>query len=191
MDYVVIRCVAAGQAAHFGKLENFEDDFELFESVPLLETFPFDAAYRMSPDFPDKLELHEFLRTIGGQVVLSRRVRDFLGSEGVGGVEYLPVNLINHKGRSVQEEYFVLNVLRSVDCIDQEATEFEWDSLDDELMDHVSNLTIDEGRLDPSADVFRLKYLNRFVIIRRAVADKMADAGFRGFTTSEVSDITR
>lgn len=191
MDYVVFKTVAEGNAAHFGRMENFEDDFELEESIPLAASFPPEAAFRMSPDFPDQLELHDFIRTIGGHVVLSARVRDFLEREGVEEVEFLPIRLINHKGRTIKAEYYVLNVLRAIDCIDQTQTNFEWDSLDPELMDNVSNLTLDSSRIGAKEKIFRLRFLNRFVVLSRSLAKAMTDAGFRGFKTVEISEITR
>lgn len=187
MDYVRIEAVARGNAAHFRHLENFEDDFELLEGISLQDTFPEDAAYRMSDDFPDNLELHEVLHNLDEQLVVGGGLRTFLSEQGVDGVEYLPVKIINHKGRTVPADYFLVNILRHIDAIDQGRTQFEWNPLDPELMKKVKNLTLDEQKIDPDALLFRLKHLTSVILLRRDLADKMAAAGFKGFKITEIA----
>lgn len=187
MNYVIIEPIAQGNAAHFKHIENFEN-WELLEGISLLDTFPEDGEYRMSDDFPDSIELHDVLHNLDGQIIINTRVRSFFDEEGVKFVEYLPVNIINHKGRKVSEKYFICNFLKVVDCIDQEKTKFEWDSLDDERMDDVKNLTIDESRVDPDILLFRLKFLNSVIVIQRSFVQKIRAAGFKGFKIIEIKD---
>lgn len=188
MNYARIKAAAEGNAAHFKHLENYRHRFKLREGMPLADEFPSDAAYRMNDDYPDALELHAFLHNLDSQLVVNEAARDFLDAHGVQDVEYLPVRVINHKGRTVPTAYFVVNLLRHVDCIDQEQTQFVWDSLDDELMDQVANLTIDEARIDPEARLFRLQHLTSVIVIRRDLAAQLREAGFRGFALSELAD---
>jgi hypothetical protein len=190
MNYVRIKAEAEDDAAHFRFMRNYEDSWELLEGMSLAETFPPNAAYRMNDDFPESLVLYGVLHNLDGVLVVNDALRGFLEEHGVREVEYLPVTVINHKDRAVEQAYYVVNILRHIDCIDQEQTQFEWDSLDDTLMDDVENLTIDESRIDPDIPLFRLKHLTSVMVIRRDLVEQMRDAGFKGFAVTELADFT-
>lgn len=189
MRYVVIEAQAQGDAAHFKHVEKYEDGFLMSEGESLAGSFPPDALYRMNPDFPDSLRLVDILQNLDSQLIVSDRVREFLGTRKVDGVEYLPVAIMNHKGRKAAT-YYIVNILRIVDCIDQSRTKFSWNSIDPELMDQVSNLTIDESRIDPGIRIFRPEHLKPLIMIDRDLAAGMKAAGFEEFSVVDPSQVT-
>jgi len=141
----------------------------------------------MSADYPDDIQLHEFLHNLDEQLIVNHRVKEFLELH-IDKVEYLPVNIINHKGRKAKESYFIVNLLDLEDCIDKEKTIFEWDELDSDLMDSVANLTVDESAIPKDRHLFRLKYLTSVIMISEDLAQEFKNEGFRGFETSELSE---
>jgi hypothetical protein len=190
MDYVVIKAVAEGNAAHFKHIENFKSKYKFKKGILLFDIFPENASYRMNDDFPDSLALLDVLHNLDGQFIVSDKLKSFLQENGLQHVEYLPINIVNHKGRIVTKvKYSIVNILMHIDCIDQKQTEFTWDTLDEEEMDDVSNLTIDESKIDQSILIFRMKHLTPFVVIRRNLLEQMRAAGFRGFKSFELADI--
>jgi hypothetical protein len=188
MNYVLIDSAREGDAAHFRHMLNYDDQFELSEGMPLTGSFPVDAAYRMSDDYPDSIALHEVLYNLDLQLVVQEKVRAFLETEGVQHVEYLAVRVLNHKGREVKARYFVVNMLPLVECIDMSKTKFTRNLLvPEELMD-ISNLTVHEEKIPPDFQVLRLKHLGGAMLMRRELAQKMRAANFRGLKISEVSE---
>lgn len=188
MNYLQIKSLSEGDAARFRNMLNNPKKFRLMKGIPLQDSFPAEAAYRMSDEFPDNIALHEVLYNLDRQLIINERVRSFLEEEGVQHVEYLPIRVINHKDREVKERFFIANMLPLVDCIDQSKTTFEWNPLDDQQMMDVENLTLDETRIPADFKLLRLKYLPTVMLIRRELALKMKEAKFRGFELVEIPD---
>ncbi|AKQ70489.1 hypothetical protein A176_007401 [Myxococcus hansupus] len=188
MNYVLIESTYEGDAAQFGNLQNYDSRFELRKGIPLTGKIPHDAAYRMRDDFPNHVALHDSLYNLDRQLVVNEKVKAFLEVESVQHVEYLPVNVLNHKDRKVNERYFIINLLPLVDCIDLEKTQAKRNRLDPKKLMHVSNLTVHEDKIPATAKLVRMDLLTAAILIRRDLADKMNAANFRGFKISEISD---
>lgn len=190
MKYVAIKGNAKGSQAHFRFLEGFEGQgFRLLKCKPLKDILPADAYYQMSDDYPENLELADFLHILDRTLVVSSEAKDFLESAHVSGLEFIPVRILNHKGRSVKRKYYIANCLNLVDCIDQEETEFEWDTLDESKMEDVANLAIDESKINQNTALFRMKHLHEFLIVRRELAEKISAVGLVGLAVTEIEDL--
>lgn len=187
-NYVHIESTYEGDAARFGNLQNYDNRFELREGIPLSGKVPSDAAYRMRDDFPDNIALHESLYNLDRQLVINEKVRAFLNAEGVKHVEYLPVKVLNHKGREVGERYFIINMLPLVACIDLEQTRYEENPLDPSSFMDVSNLTVIEEKIPSDFQLFRMDLVQSAILIHRGLAEKLKAAGFRGFNFAELSE---
>lgn len=186
--FVLIESTFDNEAAHFGNIQNYDNRFELRKGIPLAGKLPSDAAYRMRDDYPDNVALHESLYNLDRQLVINGDVKAFLEAEGLQHVEYLPVKVLNHKGREIKEAYFIINMLPLVDCIDMEKTQAKRNRLDPKKLMHVSNLTVHEDKIPATAQLVRLDLLPAAILIRRDLADKLRAASFRGFKTSEIAD---
>ncbi len=187
-NYVLIEPAYEDDAARFGSMLNYDDRFELREGIPLSDTIPPDAAYRMSDDFPDRVALHDVLHNLDRQLIVNEKARAFLEAESVRHVEYLPIKVLNHKDRVVNERYFVVNMFPLVDCIDLTQTQYKRNRLDPEKLMHISNLTVHEDKIPADFQLLRLKSAASVVLIHRDLAARMKAAGIRGFSTPEVSE---
>ena len=187
MEYLQIRATADSSAARFGNIENYPDKFEMREGIPLAGTFPADAQYRMSPDFPDRIALREFLSCFGSQLVIDQKVKDFFEQEKVEHLEYLPVKVLDHKGRTVKTPYCVANLFPLVDCVDPQKTQHEVNELDDDQWSNVKNLTLRDNAIPLDFQLLRVRYIPSLMLIHRELARKLENAAFRGFETVELS----
>lgn len=190
MDFLAIAGEARGNQAHFRFIENFEEEsFRLFKCEHLSGDWPADASYRMSDDYPENIELVDFLHVLDNTLVISREARNLLESASVPDMEYLPVRVLNHKGRAVKREYFVANVLRQIDCIDKDKTSFKWHPISKDRMKRVSNLTVDDSKIDSDVMIFRMQHLPFPRWIRRDLVDRLSSAGLQGFKATELKDL--
>jgi len=186
--YLRLLPIAPVGAARFRHLENYEDDFMLLEGEPVADEFPTDAAYRMNADFPDDIALEDAAFNLDNQLVAGERLQAFLRERvPADDVEFLPVSLINHKGRA-ESGYAIANVVRHVDCVDQEATSFEWNALDDTAMVDVKNLTIDPERVPDDVLLFRLAHVTDVIGVRRDLAETLEAEGFTGLDFTDFAD---
>src|SRR5262245_48917133 len=96
-------------AAEVTVIENVEDDYELLRGVPRLASWPDDATFRMDEDFPDDVQLEDVLRAGQRVIVASERFKSFLVERAPRNNEFLPVTILNHKGRRVREPYWVVH----------------------------------------------------------------------------------
>ncbi len=180
--------VAAAGAAHFGFVQGYDDSWKLVEGISVAAEFPEDATYHMNEDLPHDKRLEDAIYNLDSQLVVSGRLRTFLQSQDNLQIEFLPVQLVNHKGKAVQEPYFIVNILCHVDAVDKAATTHEWNTLDDTAMIGIENLTIDEDRVPKEAVLFRLVHVTDVMGVRSDLAEALREEGFTGLEFADFAD---
>ena len=175
------------EAARYCSIHNYKDSWELTDGMKIGDDYPSDVEFRMDDDFPDFIGRNDFLHTNGQYLVIQPRVREFLEAKGIPNLQFLKVVLKDHKGRAVREKYWLVNFTTHVDCVDQKATRFKWNPLDEEKMTEVSNVTLVPAALE-GVLLGRAKHLPRLLLIARSLADEMKAAGFTGFEAKELSE---
>jgi hypothetical protein len=181
-NYVVWRDRPDGKRCHLGPLKNVKKDAYLNEGVPLLAEWPENACYEMDPDYKTRIQLTDSLIVRYYSVVVSERLKAFLLENGVEGNEFLPVAVINHKGRTVKEKYFLVNNVDQQDAFDQTKSVFEKNTIDTTQIDTVKKMVLDYGKIKPTAQFFRLKYYNVMILVRDDLAAKLTASGMTGFS---------
>ena len=164
-------CVLAG-------IRGVADDWELREGISRMAGWPSDAGAKMSKKFPRDSGLADSMHC--NHVVVSARVRQLLESEPVRSVEFLPLQIINHKDEVVATDYFVLNPLEIVDCIDLAASEGKENPLDPGTLYGVARLVLRDEAVPQTLSVFRTKHWTDVSLIRRELAERMTKAGLTG-----------
>jgi hypothetical protein len=172
------------------KLEGVEDDYELKKGVSRLLSFPEKAVYNMHPDRPTNTLLTDNLFNTASLIVGSRRLRDLFERHAVPAVEYLPVTILNHKGKALGKEYYIINPVGLVDCIDVQKSKIKWDPMDEFMIEEVSRLVIDEAKVEPDRIVFRPKGYHWIVLVRREFAATVATEGITGVQWVELDEFS-
>ena len=171
--------IAVDGICKLNDLRGVPNNFEIHEGQSRLVDWPADASAAMDPNFPKDIGLADSLDGTGF-VLLSNKVRALLEGRIGGRVEYLPIKVINHKGRVASEEHSILNPLEVVDCIDPIASEAEMDIILDDAIDSVARLVLREDVIPPGLNVFRLARWTSRIIIRRSLANELTNAGLTG-----------
>ena len=163
-------------------LENVENlhRFDLPCGVPLQKEWPSDALARMSKSFKKATALTDDLVNSDSIKVCSKRLVDFLKRKKLKNAEYLPLIILDHKGKVASKEYSVVNLVGLQDALDHRASKPTFNLLDPNQIDDVENLIIDVERIDPTLMVFRLKGLFDPVLIEKRLADAILKEGFVG-----------
>jgi len=190
MNSVQIKPACHDDAARLGLMQGYEDDFELDHGISLAKTFSKDAHYRMSRDFPKSKALVDVLQAVGSDLVVNARVRKLLEDRKVPGLEFFEVRILNHKGVAVKEQYFVINLLHLVDCVDRKKTRYTPNSLNKEKMVDVSNLTIIESKIDKELQLFRVRGLPMLTVVTRELAAALKKAKVVGLDFPELASFT-
>jgi hypothetical protein len=146
-----------------------------------------DGQLRVPVDHPGEA-LDFSLADAGGFPVVSKRVASVLSEMAPGDVELFPV-----KVGSQPEPYFLVNVVRTVKCIDDEASdEVQYWTPEDGEPERVGEYRVVAGmRIDPSkvgdARVFRTWGWRVVLIVSEDIKDALERTGATGMEFTEVT----
>lgn len=164
--------------------------FDISFGRPVLARWPRDVSCRMDPDFPKDIALSDSLYHKGpGAPLISGRLYAFLREAGQANVEFLPVTLINHKGRVAADDYGYYHPVGTIDCVDLNASGAVFEDGEEDF-DSCQRLVLDASAVPADIQVFRPRYQPRLVLLRRALGQAMQDAGFTGLWLREPDSYT-
>ena len=153
---------------------------DLNNGLSVASTFPSDVSYRMSDRFPDDLLLSDNFK-VAAQVLVSEALQLRLVSAlPEHRLEFLPVSIINHKGRVASDRYFILHPLDVVDCIDIKKSKVSWNPLNKTEVMSSKGLVIDENAVPENLRMFRPRHWGGYIMLRPSLADELGEAGFSG-----------
>lgn len=156
-----------------------EKAYQLDEGISRIEGWHSDVVCKMNPEFPKDIRLTDNLYG-AGLVVVSELIKEALVSEEVKNIELLPVTILNHKGRIASKNYFIMNPIGVVECIDLEKSVVEWNLIDTNLIDGCEQVIFKEDFISEDCKIFRPKFWPYLIIIRNELAEKLVGAGFTG-----------
>ena len=189
MNYVFGIVKPGRHACRLKSLQGVDDDYELHQGISRAQMWPTDAFFEMNEAYPDRLQLEDVVFNRNNVLVISEKLRAFLeADDALKNNEALPVRLINHKGRTVDEPFFILHQLELQDCIDQAESEVRRNPLDTDSFMSVRKLVIDEGKIDPEVQLFRMAWYPALPLFRRDLADEIQKSGFTGIEFGEIAD---
>lgn len=188
MNYLFGRVKPRPYTCYLKTLQGVEDDYELLRGVPRAKGFPSDAAFEMDEDFPDRLQLDDVLLNENKLLVVSQALVDALDDGELVGNELLPVQIVNHKGRTVEAAYYILHQIRLPECIDLDQSVVIENAINPKILFKVMKLVVDEERIDGDLAVFRPKRYPDLPLFRRALAEKIRAGGFTGIEFGELAD---
>lgn len=150
------------------------------EGTSIQKKWPADVKFIM--DDAAGLVVPDFINNAYRFLMVSPRVKAALEKRLAEKVEYLPFKIINHKGDEIDDTYFVVNVLGSVDCMDAKRTEGDLNPLraDEGWFAYFWELHLDPKKLPNDRRIFRLGTSPRLILVHRALKDELEAARFTG-----------
>lgn len=183
----VLRTRAGSKYCGLGNLENVPKAFEIQFGMSRTAGFPADARYSMDQEFKKQVALADALWGVGDRVI-SAKLKTFIEARNPVDVEFLPVSIINHKGKVASADYFILHPVRIVDCIDQKSSTLKWNAIKPDLISSCVKLVLDLAAIPDDVLLWRPRHLEHEIFIQRGLADEMVAAGFTGLRMKEIAD---
>jgi len=156
-----------------------DENFRFTEGVPLKDWFPSDAVYPMSPEFPRARKLYALQSNALGLLVISKELKAVFDSVGCDNIEYLPISILNHRGKLASSDYSIANVLHPMDAMDRKNSIYKMNPLLPTQVNMLSKLVLLEDRIPPERHLFRLTNAPRVYLVtetlKRAVEKKKLD----------------
>ena len=177
MSFVIWRAGDEGNTCRLEGLQGWDDDWKLQEGVSVAAEYPDGTYYRMDPDHPKRVRLSDCLANQNALPVISNRLKSFIEDKGLPDVEFLPVTIINHKGRIPSRDYWIVNPTRTVDCLDVEASQVTYSPFDGTI-DLMKRMVLNEDRIADDVTIFRVLNVPGPVLLLTELADEIQAAGF-------------
>ncbi len=177
-------------AAVLVDMEGFEKDYELEVGIPQSDSFPSGVTLRMDSRKPTHTILVDCVKNTQGVVVISEKMKVFIDQQVLAEVEFLPITVIDHKGRKLDDSYYIFHPINNVDCLDLDNADPEWDDIDDTVVASVKKLVIDGVKVPEDKKYFRPKNYIARPIVAKALVDAIVNEGFTGVQFLPVSEIS-
>jgi hypothetical protein len=175
-------------ACVLGDLVGVDRVFELNKGVPRAAGFPSDVQFKMNPDFPNDTVLTDSLINADRLIVGSMRLKKFLESAVPKHMEYLPVTIVDHKGKTASRDYFIVHPVSPVNCLEAEKSGAKYSRIVKGKIQSIERLVIDPGRIDPDRQLWRLDGFFDVVLAHRNLAERITSEGFTGIRWIELSN---
>jgi hypothetical protein len=177
-EYVVWQHAIAPNACALEQLHGVEQKYTLQKGITLLDEFPDNAYFDMDPELPNDILLTDSLYNTSNLLVFSEALVSFLSELNMENLEFLPVKIMNHKGKFVDEKYYIFNVLNHQDCLDIEKSGAKLPRIKTGNIRKLKKLVLKEEKLDPSLDIFRVEKVPTATVVKKSLADKIDAMGF-------------
>jgi hypothetical protein len=187
-NYLVWDSKTVPNVCSLSDFKGVDDDYALTKGVSQAGGFPPDAAFTMDPDFPNHTLLADNLINLNCMIVASKRLKEFLEMQNLAKVEYLPVKIIDHKGRPVSPEYFIIHPIEPVDCLDVARCEPTWSRIDKSAINRVKRLCLNEEKVGAQRLLFKPHSFFNVVLVHRNLAQAINSQGFSGISWIELEN---
>lgn len=159
--------------------DDFPDPWMASEGERMGDDYGSPVDFRMSARSAG-IALSDFISNTLGYYIVSARLRELLEEAAGVEIEFLPVRIINHKGRVASEEYSVANVIGTLDCVDMSRSEGQLDPDDETIFARLEKLYLDRERIPPDRALFRIASMPPLIVIREDLRRKLMDAEITG-----------
>lgn len=116
-----------------------------------------------------------------GCPVVSARLKRFLDDAGIDNLQYFPVTILETSESAPKLDYFAVNVLGLVTCIDTNESEFKGRIVDGEVkgIRRISKLVLKE-ELPEHLNIYRVRLFRRLIIISEKLVQLLSNESFTG-----------
>lgn len=160
--------------------EGFDKSYLLNEGIKVKDEYPDGVYFDMHPERPNDLLLVDSLFNTDNELVISEGLMNFFTEKKLPNLEFLPVKIMDHKGKYIVEKYFIMNVLEHQDCLDTDASEAEISMIDNKTIDSVEQIILIEDNVDDSFDLFRIIGFPAATLVKESFAKEIESHGFSG-----------
>jgi hypothetical protein len=148
--------------------------------VPLKESWPQDAAIRISKNFTQVGGLADFMPNILNALIVSPKVQQLIHRLEVPDVELLPVKVLDQQNAVLAPDFAFLNPLGGQDAIDMEKAKYRMGSLNKTQIARIKDFVLKPQGIAPTAKLFRCTNYLRLFLVRDDVREVFEAAGVTG-----------
>lgn len=145
-----------------------------------------DITFVYNPSEGNRLT--DYLANNLGWFIVSSRFKEVLCDLNEGGVQYLPVKVINSEDNTVLNNYYVANVFNVVDAINLNHSDYSVINLDDEKIYSIRKYALNKNEIKMN-HLFKLKGFEIPLFVSESVKELVTENNITGCDFLEVKVI--
>ncbi len=162
--------------------------FRLATGKPLALELQWPLDFVLQPESPG-LRLPTLIGNIMGYLVVRNDLKELIEKEQEK-VEFFPINIVNHKGKLHSKDYWIVNPLMFVDCLDKKESRITYSQglapATQKKVVSVKNTTLNQKNISPDANLFRIPELAREYVVSDKLAAMMKKQQFTNVYLEEI-----
>ncbi|MBU8899854.1 hypothetical protein DRW03_15855 [Corallococcus sp. H22C18031201] len=159
--------------------------FRLAEGDSTDDVYPEDARIYLSP-YSAGLKLSTLLGNSIGYLIVHAALMTILKEHAPSGVEYRRFSLYNQRRRLHSQEYWIINPLTLVPCLDREHSRIQYATSNPDQIVGIDELVFDSQRLEAAPDLFRIPEQRMSYFISERIARALQGQGFDNLFLQEI-----
>jgi hypothetical protein len=137
---------------------------------PMGADYPADAKWYMSDKSPG-IKLASLVAAMPAILVVHRDLKEVLEATGAP-MECLPFTLYNHKKRVASRDYFIVNPLAVVNCLNLQKSEVSWSEDGQDIL-QIYEPVLDPAKLPDVPPVFRIQEDRQCIVLGDGVVARL------------------
>lgn len=160
-------------------LDNFIDglnmqSWRVREGESLAPVYPEDARIFMNPENPG-IKLSSLIGNTKGMLIGSRDFKDTVAKHCENSIEYLPFTLHDHRRRVFSRDYFLINPLGSLDCLDIQKSDIKWSKEEPGEILRINSFVLDREKVKEAPQLFRVDKDPSTYVVGAGLAQELRD----------------
>ncbi|RKH19969.1 MULTISPECIES: imm11 family protein [Corallococcus] len=139
--------------------------------------YPEDARVYMSEDSPG-IKLSPLLGNTRNTLIVSNELRAVIEKHCTNEIEYLPFTLYDHRKRSFNSDYCIVNPIGTFDCVDFQASEVLWSDKTPTKPLTIKKHVLDRKKVERAPQLFRADKDPMTYVLRYELAKEISDRRF-------------
>ena len=152
---------------------------EINEGLSLIENWPDGLTMQYSDDNPEGVLLTDHITNTVSWLIVSEKFKRSLERLDLDYLEFLPIGLLDHKGRAKKEPYWIVNFTKLFPAVNREKSVCE-DTIGGTLGFFEKLVLTDEIEKN-GPPMFCVKEQPRLFLFRQDYKDKIEKLGLTGF----------
>ncbi len=190
MRYFILETLGDDQDKSLAFIDKSPGDLGIYDycmarGEVVVDHYPTEARVYLQPESPGG-KLCSLIGNTLGYLIVSTEMKTVIEQMYKGKMELLPFTLYNHKGRVHSRDYWIINPIGSIDCLDKEASQIKYLNSSKKEVIAVDKFVLDPRKLSMEPDVFRVpEDLTRYFISAR-LGKAFQERGFTNIFLIEV-----
>jgi hypothetical protein len=135
----------------------------------LTPVFPTDARIYLTGE-ESGIKLSSFVGNSRSMCLASKELKDLIAEHVTESIEYLPVAICDHRKRTLGPDYFIVNPLGAIDCLDLAKSRVMYSKKDPTKIVQIRDYVLDRKKLEKAPQLFRMEHSRATYVVGSALA---------------------